>query len=423
MLLGRLRIRGKVTLLVTIPLVAVLVLTVAIVVNRAGVISRAEESARAVRAANSVSTLLGELQQERLQMIGYLLRVVDRSKLVRQGTVVTDRISDMRLEMGDQISPDLEQALDAADHLRTLRTEVLAGKAAPAQILDAYSVNTRLVDALHLADRADLDTAAGRQMTALDKVLRLDELVNYGAALLALAAATKSTDASTGIAVAASAALALGNDLGKFTTPDQFQVFNVLLQAFNFRVGGDFYLTFSTNPAAVIDKLSLATLFPTLESFVSLGRFVERKISTDAIAEIDQQRQAVLVAASGLAAASFLVLFVVVALSIVVARAVVGPLSRLTLLTLSADRVAASDRSRAGPGRRRRVRGVRPGTARSDRRPRPRRDRRPGPGVRTGAGHRGPAGRAAGGSAGATSPRCSATSGGAPRTWSAGSSR
>jgi signal transduction histidine kinase len=341
-LLGRLRIRVKVSLLATIPLVAVLVLTVAIVVNRAGVISRAEESARAVRAANSVSTLLGELQQERLQMIGFLLRVVDRSKLIRQGAVVTDRISDMRLRLGDDISPGLEQALDAADRLRSLRAEALAGKAAPTHILDAYSaVNTGLIDALHLADRADLDTPAGRQVTALDMVLRLDEVVNHGATLIAFAVATKSADASTGIAVAVSTALSLGNDLGKVATQDQFQVLTVLLQAFNSRVGGDFYLTFSTNPAAVIDKLSLATLFPALESFVSLGRFVERKISTDAIAEIDQERGAVLFAASGLAAASLLVLFLVVVLSIIVARAVVGPLTRLTQLTLSADRVAA----------------------------------------------------------------------------------
>jgi hypothetical protein len=333
-----LRIRGKLSLLVTIPLVAMFVLTVGVVVNRVGVVSRAEASARAVRAANGVSTLLGELQQERLQMIGYLLRIVDRSTLVRHGATVTDRISDLRVQLGDSLSGDLAQALDASDRLRTLRTDVLSGRAAPTEVLDTYGVvDLALVDALHLADRAELDTAVGRQITALDMVLRLDETVNQGATLVALAAATGNADSSTAIAFTLSSAVSLGNKLMKIATADQVGLLTLLLQALNDRLGVDFYASLTANPRDAILKLSLATLFPAVQSFVSLGRFVERKISTDAIAEIDKERQAVLIAASGLAAASLVVFIVVVTLSIVIARAVVRP---LTQLTLTADRVA-----------------------------------------------------------------------------------
>ena len=78
MLLGRLRIRGKLTLLVTVPLLCMLGLTLPVVWERTGVAQRAGDIDQTVQLASRVGTLLQHMQRERMLAIGFLLGQVER---------------------------------------------------------------------------------------------------------------------------------------------------------------------------------------------------------------------------------------------------------------------------------------------------------------------------------------------------------
>src|SRR4051794_23545161 len=117
MLLGRLRIRGKLALLVIIPLFSMAALAVPVLIERVDLASRAAQTAEAVRTAGRVGTIVQDLQQERLLSVGYLLGVVDRSRLVQQSATVADRIADLRTELGSGMSDSLSQSLNGVQKL------------------------------------------------------------------------------------------------------------------------------------------------------------------------------------------------------------------------------------------------------------------------------------------------------------------
>ena len=78
MLLGRLRIRGKLALLVVIPLLGMVGLAVPVVPTGSRAASRPARHRRPVALAGRVGTLVQDLQQERLLSVGFLLGRVDR---------------------------------------------------------------------------------------------------------------------------------------------------------------------------------------------------------------------------------------------------------------------------------------------------------------------------------------------------------
>ncbi|MBQ1070572.1 hypothetical protein, partial [Micromonospora sp. D75] len=73
MLLARLRIRGKLALLVIIPLLSMVGLAVPVVIDRVAAAQRAADTAETVRIASRVGSLVQDLQQERLLSVGLLL--------------------------------------------------------------------------------------------------------------------------------------------------------------------------------------------------------------------------------------------------------------------------------------------------------------------------------------------------------------
>ena len=75
-MLSRLRIRGKLAVLLIAPLIAVVLLTVIVVVDRVGQAGRAADTARTARVAGDVGALIQDLQQERLMAVGYLVQAV-----------------------------------------------------------------------------------------------------------------------------------------------------------------------------------------------------------------------------------------------------------------------------------------------------------------------------------------------------------
>ncbi|MGK5672399.1 nitrate- and nitrite sensing domain-containing protein [Micromonospora sp. URMC 106] len=338
MLLGRLRIRAKLALLVVIPLVSTVGLAVPVVLDRVAAAQRAGDIADRVRVASRIGTLVQDLQQERVLSVGLLLNRVARTELVQRTATVDDRVADLRAAGADLLPQRVADALDGVRGLTDLRAAVLAGTATPDQIMDAYGpVNRALIESLRLPFGVDTDTAAGRQVLALDGLLRADEGLGACATLIVLVKAT-GTPRSTASYVACMAALRVDNQrFRNLITAEQLKLAALNDAAVAARTSADFLTTSVLDPAGAIRNVPLDALFPSVRSMITLGQFIEKKIVADVIAEVTSQQRRALTAAYLVGGAAALVLAVVLLLSAAVARTVARPLTRLTR---SAERVA-----------------------------------------------------------------------------------
>lgn len=339
MLLDRLRIHGKLTLLVIIPLLAVAGLAVPVVLERIDTARRATATADAVQLAGRVGTLIQTIQQERLMSIGYLLGTVDREDLVRQTAAVADQVADLRSEYGARLPQRVRAALVEVQDLSDVRSRVLVRHVRHEQVMNAFgSVNTGLIDSLRLVEGIDTATPEGRQIVALDAALRTDEHVSAGAAYMVLVVATKSAVMATQH-TANLVALQLSVDrFTAFATAEQQELYDLVGAAVNSRIGPDFVERVMADPSTEnVADISIERLFPAVSSLSALGQFVEKKIVTDVIADINRDKRAALTTAYAVSTLVVGILVAVVLLSLVIARAVARPLTRLTV---SANRVA-----------------------------------------------------------------------------------
>ncbi|MFI7021302.1 nitrate- and nitrite sensing domain-containing protein [Micromonospora sp. NPDC049900] len=338
MLLDRLRIRGKLALLVLIPLLCMLGLTLPVVWERAGVAQRAGDIESTVRVASRVGTLLQHLQRERMLAIGLLLRQVERTDLVQEIAEVDDLIVDLRTELGDELPGEVSTALDGVRQLAPVRTATLAGQAGPDQVIGAYGpVNLNLIDSLRLPYDVDTRTSAGRQVLALDGILRKSEGLGSGAALLVLVAAKPSPQLATVFVANMATLQSETNQLLGLITPEQLALMDIEQAALDARTGPGFLDQSSLDPVGAVSQTPVEVLYPTISSLITLGQFVEKKLVADVTAEVRADRQAALAEAYWVTALVLLILVVVVLLALAIGRTVARPLTRLTR---SADRVA-----------------------------------------------------------------------------------
>ncbi|AVT29929.1 histidine kinase [Plantactinospora sp. BC1] len=337
-MLGRLRIRGRLALLAILPLLSTIGLAVPVLVDRISSAREAAETAETVRRAGQVGTLVQDLQRERLLSVGYLLNVVDRSELVQQGAQVGDRIADLRAELGAQLTEEIETAIGGIGRLTDLRAGVLNRRARPDQVITTFGqVHTALIGSLGLTHAADASTPEGRQMIALDAVLRTDEGISAAASLIVLVAGTKNP--ASGIAYVGTMARLEANlaRFRSFATPAQNELYSLIERATAARTGPEFLSAGAADPTEAIAELDLADLFPAASSLITLGQFIEKKIVTDVVAEVTDQRQRAIAGAYTVGLLVLLTIALMMLLSLAVARTVARPLTRLTV---SAERMA-----------------------------------------------------------------------------------
>src|SRR4051794_30048156 len=192
MLLGRLRIRGKLILLVVIPLLAVVALTVPIVSGRVEQANRAADTAAKVKVAGRVDQVVRDIQVERLLALAYTLKAVDGERLAQQTGVTDSRIRALAADRSITLPAAVTDAMGGAANLAGLRAGVLAGTTRPDEAASGYAaIVTKLIAALNLERGEDIKTAEGQQVVALDAALRLDEGTSYGVTYLLIIAATK----------------------------------------------------------------------------------------------------------------------------------------------------------------------------------------------------------------------------------------
>ncbi|SNT61855.1 Signal transduction histidine kinase [Asanoa hainanensis] len=350
MLLGRLRIRGKLALLLIAPLLGIVALAVPVVSDRVEIAEQADKTARAVDIAGEVGSLVQQLQQERLLSIGHYFGVVGRDRLVLQSALVTDAIADLRAQ--PDLPVNLRLALDALPALATVRASVLSGAARPNVVMATFGGEvTRLIDSLGLRNTADTTAPAGRQIMALDSVLRSDEGISLVAAQIVLLAAV-GDKAPKDLTTATMAILLQDSDrFRSYATPEQNGVYDLVQQGVDARSPtGNFLGRFAADPLGALNNIALPQLFPMAESLMTLGGFVEKRIIADVKVEVGERQRRALTEAYGVALACLLLLLCVVLLSVAVARAVARPLTRLTESADGVAKVAEAELTKVADG-------------------------------------------------------------------------
>ena len=342
MLFGKFRIRGKLALLVLIPLLGVVALSVPIVVNRINAARDAQEVADTIELANQVGSTVQDLQEERLLSVGYLLGLVQAPELVTQSAKAQDRLAAMA-RLDKPLSARLSRAVANAARLNKTRAQVLDRSGRPDLVVaDFTNVVQPIIDALDLRRKADLTTSVGRQVFALDQALRTDDQISQASAYLTTAAISKRVEF---IGLFYSILVKLQADIlggQTYFTPTQYRLYLTTQEAVSSRVGTQFLTQAAVNPAGAVDLLNSKTLFPSLRSVNVLGGFVEKRISADVRMATAASRDNALRTAIIVGGASLLLLLLVFALSIAMARAVARPLRRLTS---TADRIARAAES------------------------------------------------------------------------------
>ena len=335
MLFGKFRILGKLGLLVLVPLLGVVALSVPIIVNRIDAARDAQRTADTIELATQVGSTVQELQEERLLSIGYLLGLVQSPELAIQSAKSQDRLA--RLSRLD-LSTRLSRAVANAARLNNTRTQVLNRSARPDLVVaDFTNVVLPIIDALELRTKADLTTAVGRQVFALDQALRTDDQISQASAHLTTAAITKRTEF---VGLFFQILIKLQADIlnGQyFFSPEQYRLYLAAQEAATSRLGSQFLTQAAVDPNGAVKLLNPETVFPALRSVSVLGGFVERRIAADVEVATTNSRDDALRTALLIGGASLLLLLLAFVLSIGMARAVARPLRRLTV---SADRIA-----------------------------------------------------------------------------------
>ncbi len=348
MLFGKFRILGKLALLVLVPLLGVIALTVPIVANRIGAAGDARDITNRVQLAAKVGSAVQELEEERLLSVGYYFTVVQQPDLVVQSAKAADAINGLN-HLDQKLPAALSKAVAGAAALDNTRQNILSRAITPDKIINQFTaVITPLIDGLNLHGYADLSTAVGRQVFALDQALRSDDQISQSSgwltsAVLVRAGATNEaqrkaaeglTNAFFAVLVPLQSAIITGQ---AYFTPAQYQLYLSAQVALTVRLGKDFITGAATDPQGTVSRLEPGTLFPALQSVNVLGGFVEKRIATDVTARANTNQRNALRDALLVGAGSLLLLLLVFLLSYYMARAVARPLQRLTV---SADRIA-----------------------------------------------------------------------------------
>ena len=340
-LLGRLRVRQKLVLLVVPLLLLAVAGAVPLVLSRVQAAERSSDSAKLVQRAVRITELVQELQQERLASLGYLSNDVARDEVVARSTRVLELARQIDANYGsadDKLALALRQ-VTLRSALDGLRPQILEQRTAGFGVYTGFTgAIDGLVDQLRLTDDADLRTNAGRQQVALDAIIRHDEATAAEGAALFIEPRREITMRVVGLV---GGGLALENR--------EESVFKQLADPSS----ADLYERVETSPsstrlnnyldgivgsnASQITATIAADLAPQVKSLTSLSRLVETRVAAQAVAEANRSARADRWLAGIVGGVALALLIAAALLSVLITRSIARPLRRLTA---SADEVA-----------------------------------------------------------------------------------
>src|SRR5512142_567077 len=169
MMLARLNVRQKLTLLLLLPFIAVLLTSIPFAVEQVNQAVAAGATVGVASQARTVGVLVQNLQEERLLALAFLASDETEQDAYVSRTAATD---DEAATVGDGLSlprdVKIKSAIGGLSVLGTLRTSVLRRTAAPATVYATYhNLVVGLVDALRLTQQNDADATGIRQMNTL----------------------------------------------------------------------------------------------------------------------------------------------------------------------------------------------------------------------------------------------------------------
>src|SRR4051794_23144984 len=177
MIINRLRLRGKMNLLLLPPLAAVVLVAVPFVAGQVSSARSAATTADAARNAQQLGGLVWQLQRERLLTAGYLANPGQQTvALVQQHRATADAASAVGRSVGRNASDELIGALTRVASLDELRESALRRGVSLDSVARAYhAVIEAIIEALRLVPQRTSDAEGTRQLTALDALLRANE--------------------------------------------------------------------------------------------------------------------------------------------------------------------------------------------------------------------------------------------------------
>ena len=340
-MLSRLRIRGKIVVLLVIPLLAVVAIIVPVVLNSVREASRASDTAEKARVGSRIGALLQDLQTERLLATGFGFELVDKARLGRQNQVVDAKLAELRGDTTLTLTAEVSGAIGTPD-LATLRGAVLTDGLSADVVITRYSaIITKIIASLHLERGLDLDTSEGRQVIALNAALYTDDALTNAACYLVVAAATKDHAVPGGWYAGLNSLQLWIQRFTAFATPQQTKLYSQVQTEATKRLGSGFSSGLNTPGGIDIGKaltgVPVGLAFSAVQSIVGTGQAIENRIASDVNAAAADARQQAYTVVYVVLGGFLLVLLVVMLLSTFIARTVVRPLTRLTT---SAGRVA-----------------------------------------------------------------------------------
>ncbi|TCO62365.1 sensor histidine kinase [Actinocrispum wychmicini] len=176
-LLGRLRIRSKLNLLLGLPLAAVLLVATPFVITQASSAASAQVTADAAGNTRELGGLIWELQRERLLTAAYIASPhSDPGQMQKQQRKVDDTVAQVRASLGTGISDELTSALARLGSLPEVRQNALRRGIAPDVVARTYhAMVDAIIGSLRLVAQQTSDAAGTRQLTALDALLHANE--------------------------------------------------------------------------------------------------------------------------------------------------------------------------------------------------------------------------------------------------------
>ena len=331
MIIDRLRVRGKLNLLLMLPLAAVALVTVPFVAGQIDNARSASATADSARNARQLGALVWELQRERLVTADYLADPdADDSAMLLQQQAVTDSAEALRVSLGGGASDELSSALVRLGSLAELRQNARHRGVALDSVARAYhAVVAALIDALRLVPQRTTDAEGTRQLTALDALLRANE----ESALRSMALVEVAVSPQVGQPLLADSSAqsqmfterfvqqADAGQAGLVVLVDQGEAahrVDALVQ----------HLPSRTDPGAV--KAFVGNARAAAEAQASLRRLVQDQV-TSQIADAAGRRAGTARATAWTVSVGATLLFaLVLSLAVIVSRSIANPLQRLT---------------------------------------------------------------------------------------------
>jgi signal transduction histidine kinase len=237
----------------------------------------------------------------------------------------------------------LRRAISGAAKLNSTRQNVLNRSVKPPTVIEDFTnVINPMIEGLGLSGNSDLTTQDGRQIYALDRAMRSDDLISQASCWLAAAVVSGRNPQDAALLLSQFNATfaqiqSIITSSRSYFTDTQYKLYLSTQQAFAARVGDKFTTALETNPTLALKDLKIQLLFPSLQSVTILGSFVEQRVAQDVDIAVTESRDTAIQQAVLIGGGAFLLLILVITLSIFMARAVARPLRRLTT---SADRIA-----------------------------------------------------------------------------------